>query len=77
MILYVLSVALVLVIALQQYLAYHLQVKWMRLLSEKEDVPSAVLDGVRQVEKTAIKEKPKARITIPIPGADLLRQSRQ
>lgn len=51
------------------------QIAWMRAFGEQHGVNLST--DVKEVEKTPLKEKPKFRIPVPIPGADVIRQMRQ
>jgi hypothetical protein len=50
--------------------------KWMRMFSHQQGIPLNIMDPEPARPETPVREKPKRKLTIPIPGADWMRREK-
>lgn len=74
----VLLVVTILLCVLNGYLAWTiqtLQTKWMRIFCEAQGIPPTSMEARPLVEEPKKEPKPRFKVSIPVPGAHLLRKN--
>jgi hypothetical protein len=72
----IIIVALVAVLALQQYLSYLTLARWQRMFAERQGIPVSVMENKPLVKvPLAPKDDKRHRISIPIPGGQGFRKA--
>lgn len=75
--LFSLAMLALLVATLAVVLSYEMQKRWMRMFCVERSIPIGSMEGHREVKPVSAPEKPKIRMTVPIPGAQMFRKEAQ